>query len=521
MGRGKRTRTIIGVVTIRRFNYLTSDVLAFQNITKRFPGVLALDDVSFEIKKGACHALIGENGAGKSTLGKILAGVYTADSGKIFLEDKEIHPTNPLIARQLGITMVHQELAFCPNLSVAENLCLGDLPRRAGWVDRKKMREEARSMLHEIGAELDVNEPIGNLSTGQEQIVQIAAALGVNAKVIVMDEPTSSLSAGESEHLFELLAHLRQRGITVIYVSHRMEEIFRLCDGITVLRDGRHIATEKISETNHDRVIQQMVGREVIFQQPKHLEKEPGAELLRVENFSSPGKFQNVSFTLRAGEVLGFAGLVGAGRSEVAQAIFGLDPHAAGKIFVHGKELAVGNVHEALSVGIGLLPEDRKRQGLVLSMNCRENSSLAALPRLSRFGFVNRRDEKSLAQQYADRLRVKTPSLEALVAGLSGGNQQKIALAKWLARECDILIVDEPTRGVDIGAKAEIHQLLDELACQGLGLIVISSELPEVMNLSRRILVMREGRVAGELLRADFSQPNLMRLMAGVQTSPH
>ena len=493
--------------------------LSFQNITKRFPGVLALDGVSFEIDRGSCHALIGENGAGKSTMGKILAGVYTADEGTIHLDGKIIQPANPLDARKLGIAMVHQELAFCPNLSVAENLCLGDLPRRAGWLDRRTMREKARAMLGEIGADFDVTEPISNLSTGQEQMVQIAAALGTGAKIIVMDEPTSSLSAGESEKLFALLAHLKQRGITVIYVSHRMEEIFRLCDAITVLRDGRHVATEKISQTNHDRVIHQMVGREIIFREQKHLAKDLGEELLRVENLSSPGKFSGVNFSLRAGEVLGFAGLVGAGRSEVAQAIFGLDKDASGKVFVQGRELPPGSVNDALDAGIGLLPEDRKRLGLVLTMNCRENTSLANLNRLSRFGFVNRRAEKSLAQKYVDRLRVKAPSMETLIASLSGGNQQKIALAKWLARECDILIVDEPTRGVDVGAKAEIHELLDELACQGLAILVISSELPEVMNLSRRILVFRQGKISGELLRAEFSQTNLMRLMAGVQSA--
>jgi ABC-type sugar transport system ATPase subunit len=493
-------------------------LLSFTGVTKRFPGVLALDGVSFEVERGSCHALIGENGAGKSTLGKILAGVYTADSGEMVFDGKPIHPANPLAARRLGIAMVHQELAFCPNLSVAENLCLGDLPRNrlTGWLDRGRMREQARTMLAEIEADLDVDQPIGQLSTGQEQIVQIAAAVGTDARVIVMDEPTSSLSAGESEHLFHLLAHLKQRGITVIYVSHRLEEIFRLCDTVTVLRDGHHVATERISETNPDRVIHQMVGREVVFQTPQHLSRDLGEELLRVEGLCSPGKFSNVNFTLRAGEVLGFAGLIGAGRSEVAHAIFGLDEAAAGKVFVQGKELSRG-VNAALAAGIGLLPEDRKRLGLVLSMNCRENTSLASLNRLASFGFVRRAEEHSLARRYADRLRVKTPSLETLITSLSGGNQQKIALAKWLARECDILIVDEPTRGVDVGAKAEIHALLDELACEGLGLLVISSELPEVMNLSRRILVMRQGEVVGELQRADFSQANLMRLMAGVE----
>ena len=491
--------------------------LSFQNLTKRFPGVLALDHVSFEIERGSCHALIGENGAGKSTLGKILAGVYTPDEGAIFLAGKEVHPTNPLVARKLGIAMVHQELAFCPNLTVAENLCLGDLPRTAGWLSRSRMREQAQAMLDEIGADIDVAEMISRLSTGQEQMVQIAAAVGVRAQIIVMDEPTSSLSVRESEHLFDLLGKLKTHGITVIYVSHRMEEIFQLCDTITVLRDGRLAATEKISETNPERVIHQMVGREVLFQEPKHLAGKLGEELLRVENLSSPGKFSNVSFSLRAGEVLGMAGLIGAGRSEVAHALFGLDPAAMGKIFVQRKELSLGSVDDALRAGLGLLPEDRKRLGLVLTMNCRENTSLTTLDRLSRFGFIKRRQEKALVQKYTDRLRVKAPSTESLVAALSGGNQQKIALAKWLARECDILIVDEPTRGVDVGAKAEIHQLLDELACQGLALLVISSELPEVMNLSRRIMVMRKGAVVGELPRAEFSQPNLMRLMAGVQ----
>ncbi|MEY2429801.1 MAG: ribose transport system ATP-binding protein [Verrucomicrobiota bacterium] len=491
--------------------------LAFNGITKRFPGVLALDGVSFEIERGSCHALIGENGAGKSTLGKILAGVYVADEGEIRLDGQPVRALTPLAARKLGIAMVHQELAFCSNLTVAENLCLGDLPQRAGWLNRGVMRDRARAMLQQIEADLDVDQPISRLSTGQEQLVQIAAALGTEARVIIMDEPTSSLSVRESEHLFGLLAKLKRSGITVIYVSHRLEELFRLCDTVTVLRDGRHVATENISATNPERVIQQMVGREIKQYTSQHLQRPLGEELLRVENLSSPGKFSNVSFTLRAGEILGFAGLIGAGRSEIAHAIFGLDKAATGKVFVRGEELPLGSVTAALSAGIGLLPEDRKRLGLVLSMNCRENTSMAVLPRLSLGGFVRRRAERSLAQRYVDQLRIKTPSLDSAVAGLSGGNQQKIALAKWLARQCAILIVDEPTRGVDIGAKAEIHHLLDELACQGLALMVISSELPEVMNLSRRIIVMRQGNIAGELTRAEFSQVSLMRLMAGVE----
>ena len=491
--------------------------LSFNDICKRFPGVLALHRVSIQVEKGECHALIGENGAGKSTLGKILAGVYTADSGEIVMNGASIAPSNPLAARHLGIAMVHQELAFCPNLSVAENLCLGDLPRRAGFVSRSRMRFAAQRMLDEIEADLPVDAPIGELTTGQEQMVQIAAAIGQNAQVIVMDEPTSSLSARESEHLFQLLAQLKKRGITVIYVSHRMEEIFRLCDRVSVLRDGRHVATEAVAATTPERVVQQMIGRELVITHPKHVARTVGKEVLRVEKWSSLGKFRDVQFSLHEGEILGLGGLVGAGRSEVAQAIFGLDPESTGKLFVRGREVFIRSPQHALSAGIGLLPEDRKRLGLVLTMNCRENSSLAALPSLSVAGFIRLKEERSLAQRYLDQLRVKTPHLDAPISGLSGGNQQKIALAKWLARHCKILIVDEPTRGIDVGAKSEIHELLDRLACEGTAILLISSELPELMNLSRRIIVLREGVQMGELGRADFSQPALMRLMAGLR----
>jgi len=371
-------------------------------------------------------------------------------------------------------------------------------------------------MLGEIEAEIGPDIPIGELTTGQEQMVQIAAALGVDAQVIVMDEPTSSLSAAESAHLFHLLGKLKQRGITVLYVSHRMEEIFQLCDTITVLRDGKHVATEPTAALTPERIVQQMIGRELKNLQSRHVSRELGAEVLRIERFSSPGKFRDISFTLRAGEILGLAGLVGAGRSEVAQAIFGLDANCTGLMSVRGVQERFATPDEALEAGVGFLPEDRKRQGLVLSMNCRENGSLAALPMLTRNGFLERRKEKEVVRKYSEQLRVKTPSLEAPISGLSGGNQQKIALAKWLARHCDILIVDEPTRGVDVGAKAEIHQLLDELACNGTAILLISSELPEIINLSRRIIVLREGVQIGELSQEEFSQAKLMRLMAGI-----
>jgi ABC-type sugar transport system ATPase subunit len=491
--------------------------LEFHNLTKRFPGVLALDGVSVSVERGTCHALIGENGAGKSTLGKILAGVHQADSGELRLEGRVIHPTSPLVARQLGIAMVHQELAFCPNLTVAENLCLGDLPRGAlGWVNRRTLRARARGMLDAIQADIDPEAVIGTLSTGREQLVQIAAAVGTGAQVIVMDEPTSSLSLGEARDLFKLVQALTARGITVIYVSHRMEEIFLLCDHLTVLRDGRHVATERVAATTPARVVSQMIGRDLLVHAHAHLDRVPGAVELEVRNLSHPPRFGGVNLTVRAGEIVGLAGLVGAGRSETAQAILGLDHGATGTVSVRGRVLAPDSIEAALAAGVGLVPEDRKRQGLVLGLNCRENTALAALPLLTSAGWVRRGAERSLAQKYCTRLRVRAPTIETGVATLSGGNQQKIALAKWLARDCSVLIVDEPTRGIDVGAKAEIYQLLDELACEGKAILMISSELPELIGLCRRILVMREGRLAGEVPREQFSEAALMGLMAGV-----
>ena len=490
--------------------------LEFHGITKRFPGVLALDGVGFTVERGTCHALIGENGAGKSTLGKILAGVQTADGGEIRLDGRVIAPATPLAARELGIAMVHQELAFCPNLSVAENLCLGDLPRHFGFVDRGELRRRARAMLATIGADIDPNVIIGTLSTGREQLVQIAAAVGTGAKVIVMDEPSSSLSAAETGELFRLVRELKGRGITLIYVSHRLEELFELCDNITVLRDGKHITTERIADTTPHRVVTQMIGRELLITTPNHLVRPLGDELLRVEGLGSPRKFSGINLSVRAGEIVGVAGIVGAGRSEVVEALFGLDPATTGRVTVKNVSLPLGSRDAALAAGVGLVPEDRKRQGLVLGLNCRENTCLAALPALTTAGWVRRAEERTLAQRYTQRLRVKAPSLETITAGLSGGNQQKIALAKWLARSCDVLLIDEPTRGVDVGAKAEIYQLLDELACEGKALLVVSSELPELIGLCRRILVMRNGGLAGEVQRADFSEAALMRLMAGV-----
>jgi ABC-type sugar transport system ATPase subunit len=488
----------------------------FDRVTKRFPGVVALQDVSFSIAVGSCHALCGENGAGKSTLGKILAGLYRVDGGHLRVFGEPVQFGGPQAALAAGIGMVHQELLFCDNLSVAENLCLGTLPSRHGFVSRRAMVQRAEQMLAAIDAPLDVHRTVGELTAGQQQMLQIASAVGRGARIIVFDEPTSSLSQHEALKLYELLGHLRAQGVTSIYVSHRMEEIFRLCDTVTVLRDGRHVGTQPTSSLDERSLVQMMIGRSLEEYFPKHVQEAPGSELLRVEHLSSPGRFTDVSFTVNAGEVVGFAGLVGAGRSEVALALFGLDPNATGKVAIQGAPVAMAGIDNAMRHGIGLVPEDRKRQGLVLSMPAGGNTSLVILRELAKLTFINRQAERSLARTYFERLRVRAPGPETITAGLSGGNQQKIVLAKWLAARCDILILDEPTRGVDVGAKAEIHALIDELAASGKGVILISSELPEILHLSTRIVVLRQGRVTGELARAAASQYAVMRLMAGL-----
>jgi ABC-type sugar transport system ATPase subunit len=490
--------------------------VAFEHVTKRFPGVLALEDVTFSIAPGTCHALCGENGAGKSTLGKILAGIYRPDEGHVEVSGKRVDFAGPPHALAAGIGVVHQELAFCDNLSVAENLCLGALPARGTLLSRAEMFRQAREMLAATGADIDAGQVMRELTIGQQQVVQIAAAIGRGARIIVFDEPTSSLSQHEADRLYELIVRLRQQGVTAIYVSHRMDEIFRLCDAVTVLRDGRHVATKPISEIDRGTLVELMIGRRLEDYFPAHVKAEPGPELLRVEGLSSPAGFQDVSLSVRAGEVLGLAGLVGAGRSEIAQALFGLDPRAAGRVMVQGTPVAITSPAIAMRHGIGLVPEDRKRQGLVLSMSAASNTTLATLAWLARLGFIRRRAEREQAATYFRRLRVRASSPDVIAAGLSGGNQQKLVLAKWLAARCRILILDEPTRGVDVGAKAEIHALIDQLAAAGSAVILISSELPEVLHLSTRILVLREGRVAGALARDAASQAAVMRLMAGI-----
>ena len=491
-------------------------LVSFRHVSKRFPGARALEDVSFDVQRGSCHALCGENGAGKSALGKLLAGIEQPDAGEILVDGRAVQFEDPRDALAAGIGMVHQELAFCENLSVAENLCLGDLPVRGLFVARGEMEKRAVAMLAAIDAPIDVRRLVGDLTVAEQQMVQIAAAVGSGARVIIFDEPTSSLSQHETEHFYLLLDRLRARDVTCVFVSHRMQEIFRLCDTITVLRDGRHVATKPIQAIDEAQLVQLMIGRRLEEYLPVEATKVGGGEVLRVERLSSPRRFADITFSVHAGEVVGIAGLVGAGRTDIAHAIFGLDPDAHGRVEVAGIPLGLRSPAEAMRAGVGFVPEDRKRHGLVLSMRALENVTLPTLRSIARAGWLRGGAERDLATDAFARLGVRTPDLGALTAGLSGGNQQKLVLAKWLAARCRVLILDEPTRGVDVGAKAEIHALIGRLAAEGAGILLISSELPELVALSARILVLRDGQLTGELPREKADPESLLRMMAGL-----
>ncbi len=488
----------------------------FEGVSKRFPGVQALRDVTLEIAAGSCHALCGENGAGKSTLGRVLAGIHEPDGGRLFVEGREVRFRGPRDSLAAGVAMVHQELAACANLSVAENLCLHDLPSRRGVVRRGEMRRRAEALLAETGTQLDVSRPLGALPIAAQQMVQIAAAIGSGARIIVFDEPTSSLSEIEVEHLYALIGRLRARGITCVYVSHRMAEVFALCDTVSVLRDGRHVGTRPAGALTEDDIVTMMVGHAVTGFDRGIAERVPGEELLRADGLCAPGALHGVSLSLHAGEIVGVAGLVGAGRSEAAQALFGITHCTSGTMTMHGGAIHLHDAREAIALGIGMVPEDRKRQGLVLGGSAVHNLSLPILPRLSRLTWIDRARERKLAGEYLARLRVRPGAAESAVAGLSGGTQQKVVLARWLAAHSEILLLDEPTRGVDVAAKAEIHAIIAELAEQGRAVLLISSELPELLALCDRVMVLREGRVVGDLPRRELSQDALLRLMTGL-----
>ncbi len=495
-------------------------MIDFDRITKHFPGACALDAVSFHVRRGECHALIGENGAGKSTLGKILTGLYRPDSGRIVLDGREVCFHSARDALQAGVGIVHQELVFCPNLSVAENLCLHDLPRRGFRLDRRELYRRAEQRLAQIGLEIDIRQPISSLSIGREQMVQIAAAVGLGARVLVFDEPTSSLGRGEVERLFTLIRRLQREGVTIIYVSHRLEEVYELCQTVTVLRDGRHVATRPIETVNHDGLVKLMVGRAVDRYTPPARSENDFRSRLRLRDFSSPRKFSSIDLDVRAGEIVGLAGLVGAGRTEITEAIYGLDPGARGMIEIDGRCVAVRSPREAQGLGIGLVPEDRKRHGLVLAMNVRENVTLPILDRFARFvGRASRAAETRFVEESSRRLSIRTPTVETAVNALSGGNQQKVVFAKGLAAECRVLLIDEPTRGVDVGAKREIHELIGRLAEQGVAILLVSSDLPELLALAHRVVVLRAGAIVATLDRNDADPETVLRHMTGLAAS--
>ena len=498
---------------------MAAPAVRFAGVTKRFPGVVALNGLSFDVAPGSCHAVCGENGAGKSTLGKLLCGIDRADEGTIEIDGRAVRFSDPAEALAAGVAMVHQELASCSNLSVAENLCLGRLPSRWLMVDRAAMHARAKELLADIAPEIDVAKPMSSLSVAEQQLVQIAAAVGSGAHVIVFDEPTSSLSEGEAARLYDLIPQLTSHGASLLYVSHRMPEIFRLSDHLTVLRDGEHVATQATAELDEAELVQLMIGRRLEQYFPAHVSAEPRDEILSVTGLTRPGKFEAISFTLRAGEVLGLAGLVGAGRSEIAKALFGLDTNCSGTIRMRGAPVTIRSARDAMRLGIGLVPEDRKQEGLILSMSALENVTLPLLESVSTNSWINGHDERALAQKYFDRLHVKLASPDAPASGLSGGNQQKLVLARWLAAGSRVLILDEPTRGVDVGAKAELHEWIDQLASDGHAILLISSELPELLHLSTRIIVLREGRIVGEVSRESATQESLLRLMAGLRAA--
>ena len=486
-------------------------LLRTENIEKSFPSVRALKGVSLCIRPGEVHALVGENGAGKSTLMKILSGALKKDSGKIFWMDKETEILSTTHSTELGISIIYQELNQMPNLSVAENIFIGREKRKGKFFfDKSCTNTEAEKYLHEVGLDVDVNTLCGELSIAQRQMVEVAKALSVSAKLIIMDEPTSSLTDHETGTLMNLIRRLKENGVSIVYISHKMNEIFEISDRISVLRDGELVGCVETKECDSDTLISMMVGREITDIYPKK-EVPIGDVVLSVKNLKAGKAVQDVSFELHKGEILGFAGLVGAGRSETMRAIFGVDRADSGEIAVDGKPLRLHHhPDESISAGIGFVPEDRKLEGLVLSMSVRENTTMAGMKKTLVNGVVSRRKEEDITEGYVDLLGIKTPNIEQKAVNLSGGNQQKIVIGKWLNTDPKVLILDEPTRGIDIGAKKEIYTLMGNLAMQGVGIIMISSELPEVLGMSDRVIVMHKGKIYGEFDRSEATQENIM-----------
>ena len=489
-------------------------VLELKNISKSFPGVKALDEVTFSVEEGTVHVLVGENGAGKSTLIKIINGMYTADEGELYVFGKKVAMHSPRHMKELGIATIHQELNPVPDLTIAENIFLGRLPTRGpGIVAKKRMVEEAQKLVNDLGFSYDVKRVMRSLTVSDMQIIEIIKAISVNAKIIIMDEPTSSITEGEVAVLHEQIHRLKERGISIIYISHKLDELKQVGDQLTVLRDGKTISTHHIDELTTDEIITKMVGRKMDNVYPVK-EAEIGEKLLEIKNLTQPNVFSNISFTLHRGEILGMSGLVGAGRTEVVRAIFGMDSYSSGEIIINGKSVEIKKVSDAIREGIIMLSEDRKLEGLVLIRSICENIGLPNLKRYRGF-LLNKKREREDAQEMKEKLAIKTPTIGTEAQNLSGGNQQKVVIAKWLLQNPVVFIMDEPTRGIDVGAKYEIYKIMCDLAAQGAGVIMISSELPEIIGICDRTLVMAEGRITGEVTREDFSQERIMSFALG------
>jgi rhamnose transport system ATP-binding protein len=491
--------------------------LVLTKATKSFGAVRALEDGSITLYPAQAHALLGENGAGKSTLVKILAGVHRPDSGELRIDGQPVGFSGPNASRDAGISVIYQEPTLFADLTVAENIFTGRQPLgRFRRIDRRAMNRDANEIFTRLGVRLDPAQPARGLSVADQQIVEIAKALSFNSKVLVMDEPTAALTTVEVERLFEVMRTLRSHGTAVLFISHRLEEVFASCQRVTIMRDGRFVRTEPIEKLTVDDVIRSMVGRDLATLFPKTATV-PGEPVLEVEHLSTAGVFDDISLTVRHGEIVALAGLVGAGRSEVARAIFGIDRHDSGTVAVNGRTLPNGNPLAAMAAGVALVPEDRRQQGLVMAMGIDQNVALASIGRLTRFGLIRRSRERQLASTWSAQLRIKFSRIRDAVATLSGGNQQKVVLAKWLARDPSLLIIDEPTRGIDVGTKAEVHRILDELVSGGLAILMISSELPEVLGMADRVLVLREGRLAGDFSRGAADETSIMRAATGQQ----
>lgn len=486
-------------------------ILELKNISKFFPGVKALDDVNFRLKKGTVHVLCGENGAGKSTLMKIIDGVYKPDKGEMFINGEKVTIKDPMDAKANGIAMIFQELSYVPDLTLEENLCMGIWPKKGIRIDWKKIRRRTQELMAQEGLDYAPDVKLRSLSVSDIQMLEILKAVSYDAKIIIMDEPTSAITDKEVKRLFQKIADLKARGASIIYISHKMDEIFQIADEITVFRDGKSIITKDAKDLTVDQVVEYMVGRKIENQYPKEI-LPIGEDILQVEGLTQPGVFENVNFHVRSGEIVGFAGLMGAGRTEIMRALFGLDPYSAGKVRIKGKEVRIRNVRQSIKNGLAMLTEDRRRTGIVPVLSVKFNTMLASMDKVIYKGRLHAKEEDKIVTEACESMKVKTPSLDAKIANLSGGNQQKVVLAKWLICDPDILIADEPTRGIDVGAKREIYELMGKYASQGKGIIMISSELPELIGVCDRIYVVSEGRIAGMLSRDEFSQEAIMQM---------